>query len=165
MVLNGRPAMNAPTERKINNWKCMVIWSILLHAFCHKTIAAYLPFAIRATMACDVPQKLEGALSLAITPNKAIGPYEENPNAAPRIKIQSCSTERFFKKWKTKTLKMANSFKSQSSELLELFTSFSETPVRTETGWRAKTHSGASWGSTHNHLTNTRQHFSHKTFA
>lgn len=84
--------MNAPTERKKGN-----IWlyrAFYLQAFCHETFCADLPFAIRATMACDVPQKLEGALSLAITPNKAIGPYEENPNAAPRIKIQSCRIER-----------------------------------------------------------------------
>lgn len=33
-----------------------------------------LPFAISATTAWDVPQKFEGALSLAITPNKAMGP-------------------------------------------------------------------------------------------
>lgn len=33
-----------------------------------------LPFAINATTAWEVPQKLDGALSLAITPNKAIGP-------------------------------------------------------------------------------------------
>lgn len=86
--------MNAPTERK-NNQEFMVVYygEFYLNAFCHETVPADLPFAIRATMACDVPQKLEGALSLAITPNKAIGPYEENPNAAPRIKIQSCRTE------------------------------------------------------------------------
>ncbi len=94
MVLNGRPAMNAPTERKKQSGIYgYILWSILFNAFCHETVPADLPFAIRATMACDVPQKLEGALSLAITPNKAIGPYEENPNAAPRIKIQSCRTE------------------------------------------------------------------------
>lgn len=40
-------------------------------------------------MACDVPQKFDGALSLAITPNSAIGPYDENPNAAPRVNIHS----------------------------------------------------------------------------
>ena len=33
-----------------------------------------LPLAIRATTAWDVPQKLDGALSLAITPMRAIGP-------------------------------------------------------------------------------------------
>lgn len=33
-----------------------------------------LPFAISATMEWQVPQNFEGALSLAITPNKAVGP-------------------------------------------------------------------------------------------
>ena len=41
-------------------------------------------------MAWEVPQRLAGALSLAITPNRAIGPYEENPNTAPRVRIHSC---------------------------------------------------------------------------
>lgn len=93
----------------------MVIYygAFYLSAFCHETVPADVPFAIRATMACDVPQKLEGALSLAITPNKAIGPYEENPNAAPRIKIQSCRTEIEQNKQKKKTLKMANKLKYQ----------------------------------------------------
>lgn len=36
--------------------------------------SAALPLAMSATTAWEVPQKFEGALSLAITPNKAIGP-------------------------------------------------------------------------------------------
>lgn len=52
------------------------------------------PFAISATMACDVPQKFDGALSLAITPKSAIGPYDENPNTAPRVNIQSWVKEK-----------------------------------------------------------------------
>lgn len=44
-------------------------------------------------MAWEVPHRLAGALSLAITPNRAIGPYEENPNTAPRVRIHSCQNE------------------------------------------------------------------------
>ncbi len=87
-------------------------------------------------------------------PNKAIGPYEENPNAAPRIKIQSCRTEIEQNKQNKKTLKMANKLKYQLWWIFG-YTSFSETPVWTETGWSAKTHSGASWETTHDDLTNT----------
>lgn len=41
-------------------------------------------------MAWEVPHKLGGALSLAMTPNRAMGPYEEKPNTAPNTRIQSC---------------------------------------------------------------------------
>lgn len=53
----------------------------------------YLPLAMRATMAWEVPHRLAGALSLAMTPNRAIGPYEENPNTAPRARIHSCQSK------------------------------------------------------------------------
>jgi len=70
MVLKGRPAMKAPTATKRE--------SVFGHANAGDTasllVDGNLPFAIRATTACEVPQKFEGALSLAITPNKAIGP-------------------------------------------------------------------------------------------
>lgn len=44
-------------------------------------------------MAWEVPHRLAGALSLAMTPNRAIGPYEENPNTAPRVRIHSCQSK------------------------------------------------------------------------
>lgn len=40
-------------------------------------------------MAWEVPQRLAGALSLAMTPKSAMGPYEQNPNTAPSVRIQS----------------------------------------------------------------------------
>lgn len=40
-------------------------------------------------MAWEVPHRLAGALSLAMTPKRAMGPYEENPNTAPRVRIHS----------------------------------------------------------------------------
>lgn len=43
-------------------------------------------------MAWEVPHRLAGALSFAMTPNRAIGPYEENPNTAPRVRIHSCQS-------------------------------------------------------------------------
>lgn len=44
-------------------------------------------------MAWEVPHRFAGALSLAITPNRAIGPYEENPNTAPSVRIHSCQNK------------------------------------------------------------------------
>lgn len=59
---NVKEGVNAGTPRLVIQMFLMVGW------------VCSLPLAIRATTAWEVPQKLEGALSLAITPNKAIGP-------------------------------------------------------------------------------------------
>lgn len=95
-------------------------------------------------MACDVPQKLDGALSLAITPKSAIGPYDENPNTAPRVNIQSWVKEKtgIYSYLKEQTFKRKSG--CYGDEIGDIRTSFSVSPVRTETGWRKIAQSGAS---------------------
>lgn len=67
-VLKGSPAMKAPTAAQETGVKGQGGASV------QAATPASLPLAIRATTAWEVPQKREGALSLAITPIKATGP-------------------------------------------------------------------------------------------